>query len=620
MAAQLIHRIAGLDGRATLCFVAVGAAATGVYLGLALAGSWLGLPAALSSLAAFSIAAMWSYAGHRWLTFRSDAPATETAPRFVALSAAQYSIALAVPALLADYAGVRADIAYLGVCVLVPLSSLVLMPRLVFTATSSQFTWRLPVLSEAATWSCVVATILAIVSFFSGPLLLADPDTQWHLATGRWMIENGALLRRDIFSYTFDGTPWIAKEWLSQLLLAAVYVVSGWNGVGLVTVAAPALAAGLVMHHVALRTSVPAGAAAALLVLAVIAPTVVARPHVFALPIVAVWTIALARACERNGPPPWLALLLLVLWSNLHAGFTIGLLIAGAFGIEALLLASHETRSATALRWLVFGGACLVACLLTPHGAGPLLINAQMASGNEAIQFIGEWRGFELTPRWMFLTAVVAASIAALSAKPRENAARILLIVALASLTFKHVRFAMILGVVSPIIAGPALWQWLQTISRRLGLFQDGMVLPAWLKPQRALGAAVMFAVALIVARPLSPPPMAAPVAALASVPAHIRAERVFNSYDFGGFLAFNGVKTFIDGRTDQLFLGGFMTRMMTATEAREPRPLAALLDEYQVGWAIIAAQKPETRVFPHLEGWRLHYKDAAAQVWVRQR
>ena len=125
--------IAGLDRRTSLYFAVVGTAATGIYLALALAGSWLGFPAALSSLAAYAIAAVSSYAGHRWLTFRSAAPLAETAPRFAALTAAQYLIALAVPALLADYAGVRADIAYLGVCILVPLSSVVLMPRLVFT-------------------------------------------------------------------------------------------------------------------------------------------------------------------------------------------------------------------------------------------------------------------------------------------------------------------------------------------------------------------------------------------------------------------------------------------------------------------------------------------------------
>lgn len=130
-------RLTGLDARGTAAFAFVGIAATLIYLMLALAGSRLGFAASASSLAAYLIAAGWSYAGHRWLTYRSQAPVARTAPRFVALTVAQYGIALIVPALLADHLGFRAEIAYLAVCGLVPLSSLVLM-RFVFDVATVQ--------------------------------------------------------------------------------------------------------------------------------------------------------------------------------------------------------------------------------------------------------------------------------------------------------------------------------------------------------------------------------------------------------------------------------------------------------------------------------------------------
>ncbi len=123
---------ATLDLRETICFAVVGGAATAIYLVVALAGTALGFPAFLSSLAAYGIATLVSYGGHRMLTFRSAAPIAETAPRFAMLSAAQFGIALAIPAVLSDWAGISPGITYGTVCVLIPVMSFFLMARCVF--------------------------------------------------------------------------------------------------------------------------------------------------------------------------------------------------------------------------------------------------------------------------------------------------------------------------------------------------------------------------------------------------------------------------------------------------------------------------------------------------------
>jgi hypothetical protein len=63
------------------------------------------------------------------------------------------------------------------------------------------------------------------------PLLLADPDTHWHIAIGDWILKNGMVPTVDTHSHTFLGQPWIAKEWLSQLLLTLAYDAGGWGAV-----------------------------------------------------------------------------------------------------------------------------------------------------------------------------------------------------------------------------------------------------------------------------------------------------------------------------------------------------------------------------------------------------
>lgn len=478
-----------------------------------------------------------------------------------------------------------------------------------------------PLLVTTGTLWCIAgAALVALMCLAGGANLLNDPDTQWHIAAGRWMIENGTLPRVDTMSHTFGGQPWIAKEWLSQLLLAVAYQTGGWPMVVALTALAMALLTAIVMHHIAARAGLVAGFSLAVVVFGTVAATVVARPHVLVFPVIAAWTICLLRSAETSRRPPWHALPLLALWANMHAGFTIGFVIAAAFGLEALLRAEAGARIATALRWLGFGLACLAMGIATPYGAEPLLLNVLMASGNEAIPYIGEWRSMGATPRTGALLALSGLSIFVLARMPRQNAARMLLLVLLTWMMVRHERFAMFFGLVAPILAGPLLWQFAQDICRRLEIFQTGFEMPAGVTAHRAAAGLGAIAVAVLALNPITLPAKVAPAAALAAVPVEFRDRPVFNSYNLGGFLAQNGVKTFIDGRTDQLFLGGFITRVEEAKAASQPGLLAKLLDQYGVEWAIVSADMPEVALFPRLDGWRRIHRDQVTHVFVRER
>ena len=62
-------------------------------------------------------------------------------------------------------------------------------------------------------------------------IVLGDPDIWWHVQTGRDIVATLRVPYADHYSYTFDGQPWIAKEWLSQVLLALAFKTGGWSGV-----------------------------------------------------------------------------------------------------------------------------------------------------------------------------------------------------------------------------------------------------------------------------------------------------------------------------------------------------------------------------------------------------
>jgi len=79
--------------------------------------------------------------------------------------------------------------------------------------------------ASPASWMPSLPLAIGLVVFIAlanvrGLPLLADPDSHWHIAVGHWILQHGAVPTVDIYSFTLPGQPWIAKEWLSQVVMA----------------------------------------------------------------------------------------------------------------------------------------------------------------------------------------------------------------------------------------------------------------------------------------------------------------------------------------------------------------------------------------------------------------
>ena len=68
--------------------------------------------------------------------------------------------------------------------------------------------------------------------------LLRDPGTFSHTTFGEHMLSSGHFIRTDYFSFTANGEPWIAQQWLGECIMAAVHRLAGLDGLLVITVAA----------------------------------------------------------------------------------------------------------------------------------------------------------------------------------------------------------------------------------------------------------------------------------------------------------------------------------------------------------------------------------------------
>ncbi|MCW1992511.1 hypothetical protein ABIE85_000245 [Bradyrhizobium diazoefficiens] len=450
----------------------------------------------------------------------------------------------------------------------------------------------------------VYATVLIL-----GQRLLNDPDSYSHIEVGRWIMAHGALPASDPFSFSMHGAPWITFEWLSEMVYAGVYALSGWPGVVVVAAAAIALAFGLLTFFL-LRELSPT--LTLLMVIAAVilsAPHMLARPHVLVLPVMVTWAAALVRCMDRGGPPPYWALPLLVLWANLHGSVVLALGLIGPAVLEALLREGRSGWSHVLLRWLPFAALALAASCLTPYGPEPLLMPLTTLGLGPALAWISEWRpqdfsrigGFEL---------LLLAGIFALSRGVTLPLVRALVVIGLLHFALAQIRNADLLAMLAPLyLAAPLGRKFGGPTGDDAAGSSRGLTLAAF--------AGLIAVSAAALARDIRPAPIITPQAAIAQADL-ARAGPVLNDYSFGGYLIFAGIPTFIDGR-GELYGGPFIDRYNRAVALVDLGDFLKLLDEYKIGATLLAPRTPAVAMLDRLPQWQRVYSDDVAVVHKRR-
>ncbi|CAN7468713.1 hypothetical protein LJR225_003195 [Phenylobacterium sp. LjRoot225] len=455
-----------------------------------------------------------------------------------------------------------------------------------------------------------LAGLLAFAFVLAAPQVLNDGDSWWHVAAGGWMLDHRRILHTDVFSYTFAGRPWHTHEWLAELLMAAAFRAAGWSGVVLLYGAAMGAAMAILARRIGRALPPLSLALALLLAFGCISPSLLARPHLLALPLLAAWTAGLLGARDKGRAPPLALAALMVPWANVHGGYVMGLALIGPFALEALTAAKPDARVATFRAWALFGIASLAASLITPFGFSGLLFPFQLL-GMTSLAGVGEWRPMDFSRIGPLEIALVASLYVMLQRGVRVPALRLVLLLVLLHMALQHNRHQILLAMIGAMLLAEPLGQALAPDRKAA---PAGPVRRGWVA---ACAAAALALAGLRLAVPIvrvdGP---SAPIAALAHVPAALRIQPVFNDYGFGGYLIAQGVRPFIDGRTDMY--GDAFTNAYFRAGRPDPAKLDALLARWKVSWTLLAAGDPTVGVMDRRPGWRRLYADRYAVVHAR--
>ncbi|WP_374332260.1 hypothetical protein [Aestuariivirga sp.] len=452
--------------------------------------------------------------------------------------------------------------------------------------------------------------------------VLGDPDIWWHLKTGAWILQHKAVPTTDTFSYTFAGQPWIAKEWLSQVIYYLAFAAGGWNGVAALVAIVVGVAAGLLYRSQSESLRPSMAASVVLVCMLLTSSAITARPHLLTLPLLVIWIAGLFKASQKGSAPNFLLLVVILAWANLHAAFTMGFVIA-FFAFLDFLETWRLTRKPALLAWLGFLALCPLVTLIHPYSYQAMMATLSVFRSNEGALPIGEWQPFDAQQQTVHAGVLLLLLFAALTSGFRLGLARALLIVVLTYLFMTHVRYAFFLYPVLVLLVAPVVARQFPKLSavhwRSQPLDSAEQRMSAAFAPAAAVMSAVTVAMIGLQAwiLPTAPPQMVAVTGAIDYVKSHGITGNVLNHYNFGGPLVFNDIPTFVDGRTDQLFIGSFGKEMQDGRE--DAAIFAQTLAKYDIRWTILPPDDPRLKLLQAMPGWKQVFADKFAVVYQRE-
>ncbi len=450
---------------------------------------------------------------------------------------------------------------------------------------------------------------LLLLGLFSTEI--ADPDFWWHLKTGQYILTQHRLPVPDPFAYTTALAPPVSAdeaatrhfnlthEWLAQAVWYLVYSAGGFGAV----VLWKALLLGFLCATTGWiawrRTQSPLwGLAAALAAGALAVEFDHDRPGIVSYLFTIVF-IAILDSRKRL----WLLPVLSVIWANCHGGFFLGWIVCGAYGAEALLKRTPDSR-----RVLLMSGLAVLVSGLNPNGYEALATVLRYRQSPLQATLI-EWSRADLWgPPYAFDLLLYGAALVLLLSWKRVRVADWLLFAAFAGAAITAFRNEMLVGLLSPILIA-TYFPWKRKLPTVATIALAGL-----------LAAGLAYGIARGAFFQLRAAEWRFPSGAAAFLADHHIDVPLFNTYENGGYLIWKGQRVFIDGRalSETLFQD---YRTILGAPPNEPAR-AALLAKYGVGAIVMNAFEYNAgTLYPlvlALPDWKLVYEDAQALVFVR--
>ncbi|HEV2730529.1 MAG TPA: hypothetical protein VGV15_10910, partial [Terriglobales bacterium] len=484
--------------------------------------------------------------------------------------------------------------------------------------------------------------------------LLGDAGIGWHIRNGELMLRTHAVTRVDVFSYTMSGRPWLAWEWLYDVIIGAVHQWLGLNGVVLFTAMVIACTFALTFRILLDRGSL-VQISLVLLLLAMGAAMIhfLARPHVLSWLFTFIWFHLLdsAEISPKKRKRLFFLPLLMLLWVNLHGGFLFGLALFGLYWIAGMIEYWRKTALGdrpAAAEWMkqlsAVAALSFLATFANPYGYRLHAHVYHYLSNRFLMNHIDEFRSpdFHGIAQECFAVLLVVTIIAFYVARGKVRASQLLVVLFASYSGLYASRNLPVASILLILVAGPLLSaavrdaannSELPSRTRRFLSRCSSFAMRMGGLEQRLRGhlwpvAAVIFGLFVCIhgGKLGSHQLMSAhfddkrfPVQAAEVIAERGIHEPIFTLDSWGGYFIYRfypNMKVFVDDRHD-LYGEQFLREYLTAI--RLAPGWDKVLDERHINWVLMPRGSSLANMLEVTRRWRVAYSDQVAVLLERE-
>jgi hypothetical protein len=471
----------------------------------------------------------------------------------------------------------------------------------------------------------VIFILLFLSALSLGPKMLnIDGDLPRHLLMGKFVLENGSPPAQEIFSYVYENRPYISQEWLAGVIYYFAYALLGLDGV--VLLAGILIASAFtVIYSEAVSEEENRILAFLLVILGALVSSIhwVTRPHLFTMLFFGIWLILADRLYRGHPVKTWIFPILMILWANIHGEFIAGFLVlmaylAGWFWQYLFKRSSLEIGRKLGFVTLI----SLAACNISPAGLRTWEIVFGYVTNRYLLSRIVETRPPDFTKAeyWPLFILLAISIYLLIRKRDRFSPPHFFLLAGFGLMSLLSARNAHLVGIVFPFVLSNAN---MGMIARgTLGNIEEAIKrMESQIKGSFLPIILTVLISATLLAGPLGGfnrfEPSVFPVKAVRWLETHPQTGRMFNAFDWGGYILLHlwpEQKTFIESHTD---VTGEATQqyetIITLQDGWQD-----LFEQYNIAWAIIPPDWPLAKELIK-QGWETAYQDQTALILVKE-
>jgi hypothetical protein len=467
----------------------------------------------------------------------------------------------------------------------------------------------------------MLGTFLVGRGYYSGRMFFLDPDVWWHIKTGQTILATHHFPTTDPYSFTVHGQPWVAYEWIGEVLVGwiARFGIRALDFYQIVV-------AGVILLSLYVLATMRSNSKAGFLTVGLLSPmalmSLTLRPQMLGY-LCVIFTLIILEAFRKGRSwAIWILPPLFLIWVNMHGFWIIGLGIVVLYYVCGL--AEFRIGRIEAARWttkqreqisLAFL-LSIIATAITPYGTEVAAFPFRYAFALPLnVAHIIEWQPMPLAEAGgkIFLGVVLGFFALEILFDVEWRLEELVLFLGGTALAFMHVRFMLLfVPFITPVLAR-IFARWLSPYSQAKDKFVLNGVLMA---------CAVWGMIHYFPSRADLDAKVASqyPVKAVEYLRQHPVAGNMLNNYGFGGYLIYAAtpqVKLFIDGRGDLYEIGGIMGDYLQLMSLK-PGGLD-VLRRYQIQSCLIRQDDALATVLGALPDWKKTYSDDLAVLYVRR-